>query len=318
MATEIVPTNLADVDRVAPVVPAVRAALVVPEDPVELAVRVALVVRADPVVPAVLVVQEDPAVLVALVVQEDPAVLVALEHVQVEAELEHAQAAVEQERDQVEPEPEHAQAVAELERVRAGGAPERGPVAVPLRTKSVIAVHHRGLPLLLAAVVDLVAAAQTMREPAATEAVIAWEAADIVAVAAAGAVTEPAVVVEVAVAEVTVAEDAAEAEDADDKGRVNDEETNENKNKYYDFAENFSGRFCGPYFLFVNDRSARCAIGQNRCACDIAASPKTIRHAETGSRRPYSGSSEFRCRRRKGDSGAGRRGSNCFRGSRSR
>jgi hypothetical protein len=242
-------------------------------------------------------------VQVALVVQEDPAVLVGLEHVQVEAALEHAQAAAE---------PEHDLAVGELERGQVLGVP------VPPRTKSVIAVHHRGLPPLLAAVVDLVAVAQTMREQAAAEAVIAWEVADIAAVAAAAAVTEPAVVVEVAVAVVTVAEDAAEAEDAEDKGRVNDEETNENKNKYYDFAENFSGRFCGPYFLFVNDRSARCAIGQNRCACDIAASPKTIRHAKAGSRRPYSGSSEFRCRRRKGDSGPGRRGSHCFRGSRSR
>jgi hypothetical protein len=231
----------------------------------------------------VLVVQEDPAVLVALVVQEDPAVLVALEHVQVEAALEHAQAAVEQERDQVEAELEHARAAVEQERVLAEAAPEHGPVAVPPRTKSVIAVHHRGLPPLLAAVVDLVAVAQTMREQAAAEAVIAWEVADIVAVAAAAVVVaEDFMVAEDAVAVVTVAEDAAEAEDAEDKGRVNDEETNENKNKYYDFAENFSGRFCGPCFLFVNDRSARCAIGQNRCACDIAASPKTIRHAETG------------------------------------
>ena len=291
MATEILPTNLADVDRVAPVVPAVRAALAVPEDPVALVVQVALAVPEDLVVQVALAVPEDlvaqvalavpedpvaqvvrvalvvPESLVALVVPEDPAVPVALERELV----------------LVEPEPEHAQAVAELERVRAGGAPERGPVAVPLRTKSVIAVHHRGLPLLLVAAVDLVAAAQTMREPAATEAVIAWEAADIVAVAAAAAVTEPAVVVEVAVAEVTVAEDAAEAEDADDKGRVNDEETNENKNKYYDFAENFSGRFCDPCFLFVNDRSARCAIGQNGRACDIAAKPKSVRLTETGS-----------------------------------
>jgi hypothetical protein len=179
MATEILPTNSADV------VPVVRAALVVPEDPVELAVRVALAVRADPVVPAVLVVQEDPAVLVALVVQADPAVLVALGHVQVEAALEHVQAAVEQERDQVEAELEHARAAVEQERVLAEAAPEHGPVAVPPRTKSVIAVHHRGLPPLLAAVVDLVAVAQTMREQAAAEAVIAWEAAvTVVAVVA--------------------------------------------------------------------------------------------------------------------------------------
>ena len=59
MATEILPTNSADA------VPVVRAALAVPEDPVELAVRVALAVPEDPVelaVQAALVVPEDPAV----------------------------------------------------------------------------------------------------------------------------------------------------------------------------------------------------------------------------------------------------------------
>jgi len=279
---------------------------------------VVLVAPVGPVVLAVLVVAVALENQAAQVVPENQAVpeLVpvgaARGLVQVEAELEHARAGVEQERVLAE---------AEQERVLAEAEQEHGPVAVPPRTKSVIAVHHRGLPPLLAAVVDLVAVAQTMREQAAAEAVIAWEVADIVAVAAAAVVVaEDFMVAEVAVAvaEDAVAEDAAEAEDAEDKGRVNDEETNENKNKYYDFAENFSGRFCGPYFLFVNDRSARCAIGQNRCPCDIAASPKTIRHTKAGSRRPYSGSSEFRCRRRKGDSGPGRRGSHCFRGSRSR
>ncbi len=79
------------------------------------------------------------------------------------------------------------------------------------------------------------------------------------------------------------AEDAAvAAEDAEDKGGVNEEETNENKNKYYDFAENFSGRFCDPYFLFVDDRSTCCAIGQNGCACDFGAKPKRIRLTEAG------------------------------------
>ena len=54
----------------------------------------------------------------------------------------------------------------------------RARLAVPLRTKSVIAVHHRGRVPLLAAVEDLAAAAaETMRDPAATEAVKAWEAA---------------------------------------------------------------------------------------------------------------------------------------------
>ena len=133
---------------------AVRAALVVPEDPVELAVRAALVVPEDPVELAVqvaLVVPESPAVLVALVVRavrgalvvsENPAVPVALELelVQVEAEL-----------------------------VR--GHP-RARLAVALRTKSVIAAHRPDLVPLLAAGEDLAAAvAETTREPAAAEAV---------------------------------------------------------------------------------------------------------------------------------------------------
>jgi hypothetical protein len=50
-------------------------------------------------------------------------------------------------------------------------------VAVPLRTKSVITPHHRGLVPLLG-VEDLAAEVETTREPAATEAVKAWEAAE--------------------------------------------------------------------------------------------------------------------------------------------
>ena len=86
-------------------------------------------------------------------------------------------------------------------------------LAVALRTKSVIAAHHPDLVPLLAAEEDLAAVAETMRAPAAAEAVIAWEAADTVAVAAerrwrrwrrsAAAVAEDA---------------AAAAEDAEDKG----------------------------------------------------------------------------------------------------
>jgi len=60
-----------------------------------------------------------------------------------------------------------------------------GHLAVPEKTKSVTALHPHGLVPLLVAVVDLVAVAQTMREQAAAEAVIAWEVADIVAVAVA-------------------------------------------------------------------------------------------------------------------------------------
>src|SRR5213078_4284070 len=49
---------------------------------------------------------------------------------------------------------------------------QRARLAVAPRTKSVTAAHRRGLPLLT--VEDLAAAAETTREPAATEAVIAW------------------------------------------------------------------------------------------------------------------------------------------------
>ena len=69
-------------------------------------------------------------------------------------------------------EPELAPGVAEPVR----GHP-RARLAVALRTKSVTAAHRRDLPLLAAE--DLVAgAAETTREPAAAEAVIAWEVAE--------------------------------------------------------------------------------------------------------------------------------------------
>ena len=69
---------------------------------------------------------------------------------------------------QVAPERELVQGEAELGLVR---------VAVPLRTKSVIAPHHRGLVPVLGAE-DLAAEVETTREPAAAEAVIAWEVAE--------------------------------------------------------------------------------------------------------------------------------------------
>jgi hypothetical protein len=84
MATEIRPINSADVVRVAPVVPVVLVALavsvvlvalVVSEDLVEPAVRAVLVVSEDPAVRAALVV---PAARAVLVVSESPAVPVAL------------------------------------------------------------------------------------------------------------------------------------------------------------------------------------------------------------------------------------------------
>jgi hypothetical protein len=61
----------------------------------------------------------------------------------------------------------------------------RARLAVPLRTKSVIALHRRGRVPLLAAVEDLAAVAEIMRAQAATEAVKAWEGAAVKAVAAA-------------------------------------------------------------------------------------------------------------------------------------
>ena len=51
-------------------------------------------------------------------------------------------------------------------------------VAVALRTRSVTAAHRRGLVPLLGAEDLAAAAAETTREPAATEAVIAWEVAE--------------------------------------------------------------------------------------------------------------------------------------------
>jgi hypothetical protein len=135
------------VAQAALVVPAVRVALVVSEDPGEPAVRVALVESEDPVEPAVQVVlagSEDP---VEPAVQESPAVQ---ELVQVVAALEHVQEEAEQALVQA---------------------------AVPLRTKSVIAPHHRGL-VAVPRVEDLAAEVETTREPAAAEAVIAWEVAE--------------------------------------------------------------------------------------------------------------------------------------------
>jgi hypothetical protein len=134
-----------------PVVPAV---LVVLHDPVVQAAWAALVVPENPVVP---VVPEDPVVPAARVVPESPAV--------------RALAIV-------------LAGVQEPETALVEAAPERDQVAVPLRTKSVIAVHHRGRVPLLAAVEDLAAVAEIMHAQAATEAARVWAAA-VTAVAAA-------------------------------------------------------------------------------------------------------------------------------------
>ena len=129
-----------------------QAALVVP------AVRVALVEWEDPVGPAV---QESPAVRVALVEWEDP----------VEPAVQESPAV------QVAPERELVQVVAALEHVQEEAEQALVQAAVPLRTKSVIAPHRRGLVPLLGAE-DLAAEVETTREPAVAEAVIAWEVAE--------------------------------------------------------------------------------------------------------------------------------------------
>jgi hypothetical protein len=154
---------------------------VVPEDPVVPAVQAASVVPEDPAAQAGLVVSESPAVLVELAA---PVAVLERELVQVAAVA-------------VPSHPRVQQAVAAL------------------RTKSVTAAHPHDLVPLLEAGEDLVAVvAETTREPAAAEAVIAWEVADTVAVAvAAVGVAVAAVAVAVAVEDAA----AAEAEDAEDK-----------------------------------------------------------------------------------------------------
>lgn len=112
-------------------------------------------------------------------------------------------------------------------------------LAVALRTKSVIAAHRRDPVPLLAVEEDLAAAvAEIMREPAAAEVATAWAVADTVAVAA--VVAEAAAVA--GAVEVVAEEAAAAEEDDEDKGTVDEDKTNEIKNKYYDFVENFRDR----------------------------------------------------------------------------
>jgi hypothetical protein len=166
MVTEEPRTSLAATlanSQEAAIVPAVRVALVVPEDQVA---RVASVVPEDPVVPAVraaLVVPENPvvpAVRAALVVPENPVVpespaVRALAIVLVaERELEVGQA--------VEPVPNQ----------------PRAQLAVPPRTKSVTGPRRHDQVLLLT-VEDLAAeVVETTHGQAAAEAAIAWAAAE--------------------------------------------------------------------------------------------------------------------------------------------
>jgi hypothetical protein len=149
------------------------------EDPAEPAVQVARAESEDPAVQVALVVSEDP---VEPAVQESPVVPVA-------------------------PERELVQGEAVLAREHPRARP-----AVALRTKSVTAAHRLDLVPLLVAEEDLAAVvAVTTREPAAAEAVIAWEVADTVAVeeaaVVAAAVMAAAVAVAVAVAVAAVAVD---------------------------------------------------------------------------------------------------------------
>jgi hypothetical protein len=256
MATEIRPTNLGDAVQVAPAV------LVVPEDPAELAAWAELVGLVVPVVLAVLVVPDDP---VALAVRAVSAVPDALEGLAVRVALVVLENPVEL----VVPEnpvelvvPENPVELAVQEVLVAPGNPAvpvalvvpavlvvlenpAGPeelivlvavlvqkhrlalLAVALRTRLVIAAHHPDRVPLLAVGGDLVAAVvEITREPAAAEADTAWAVAAIaVAAGAAGA-----------------AEAAAAVADDEDKTTVHKEKTNELKNTYYDFVENFCDR----------------------------------------------------------------------------
>jgi hypothetical protein len=103
-----------------------------------------------------------------------------LEHVLVQEELEHAPVAAELELVQVVVVPEHGRVAAPVPNLR------RGQLEARRRTRSATEAHHRGQVPLLAAVEDLAAGVETTRDPAATEAGIAWAAAvTVVAVVAA-------------------------------------------------------------------------------------------------------------------------------------
>jgi hypothetical protein len=150
---------------------------------------------------------------VALVVSESPAVPAVLER-------ELARAAVALGLETV-PVAALERELVQAEAVLVRGHP-RAQLEAALRTKSVTAAHHPDLVPLLEVEEDLAAAvAETTREPAAAEAVIAWEVADTVA--AAEDVAEVADTVAVAGAAVAVAEAAAvaavAAEDAEDNER---------------------------------------------------------------------------------------------------
>ena len=107
------------------------------------------------------------------------------------------------------------------------GHPRVQLAVVALRTKSVTAAHRPGLVLRLAAEEDLVAAvAVTTRDPAAAEAVIAWEVAVTAvaeAVIAVAAAAEEAAAVAVADVAVAVADVAVAEEEVGDKRLIDGE-----------------------------------------------------------------------------------------------
>jgi hypothetical protein len=192
----------------------------------ELAVRVASAELADPAVPAVRAALAVPENLVVLVAPGDPVVLAASVVPENPVALERDLAVVE---------PELVPVVA---------APGLGhlhdQLGVPRRTKSATEAHHRGQARLLA-VEDLAAVVETTRDPAATEAAVAW----VAAVTAVADTVDLAAVVAEDVAPGWVVAAAAEeaavvaAEDAEGKSTVHEEKTNEIKNRYYDFVESF-------------------------------------------------------------------------------
>jgi hypothetical protein len=94
-----------------------------------------------------------------------------------------------------------ARELVQVEAVLVRGHPRAQLAVVALRIKSVTAAHRPDLVPLLVAEEDLVAVvAVTMREPAATEALIAWEVAERVAVVAEAVVAAVAAAVAVAAA----------------------------------------------------------------------------------------------------------------------
>jgi len=109
-----------------------------------------------------------------------PGVELALAIVPAAAELEHGLVAEELGLVPGAAVPEHVPVAVELEHGPLGAVLARGRphdrLAVPLRTKSVTALHHHGLAPV-PAVEDLAAVVETTREPAAPEVVAAWEAA---------------------------------------------------------------------------------------------------------------------------------------------